>query len=151
MNDEQQLYEMAGRLEAAWNAADATAWAAEFAADADFIHVLGSHFTGREAIAEGHRTIFSTIYQGSSYALEVEKIRLLAPDVAVVFTQSKLRLANGVVAQSRPTLIATRRGNRWEIVSLQNTLVGGMSDGIAEVMARHPYQADQSRFADCAA
>ena len=142
MDDEQQLCRMVGRLQAAWNAADASAWAGEFSEDADFIHVLGSHFTGRDAIAEGHRVIFSTIYQGSSYALEIEKIRRLGPDAAIVFTESKLRLANGAEAAARPTLIAARQGDRWQIVALQNTLVGGASGATAEVMARHPYQPD---------
>ena len=60
------------------------AWTAEFANDADSIQVLGGFFHGSRDIEHGHRTIFDTIYKGSHNRFEVEKVRLLRPDVAVV-------------------------------------------------------------------
>ena len=60
------------------------AWTAEFANDADFIHVLGGFFHGSRDIEHGHRTIFDPMYKGSHNRYEVEKVRLLRPDVAVV-------------------------------------------------------------------
>ncbi len=65
-------------LEAAWNRKDSVAWAELFSEDADFIHILGGHFTGRDAIEQGHRKIFDTVYKGSTNKFEVEKIRFAA-------------------------------------------------------------------------
>ncbi|MEN6604737.1 MAG: SgcJ/EcaC family oxidoreductase, partial [Bryobacteraceae bacterium] len=78
MPEEQgSLLEIVRRLEQAWNNGDSVAWTAEFASDADFIHVLGGFFHGSRDIERGHRTIFDTIYKGSHNRLEVEKVRLL--------------------------------------------------------------------------
>ena len=74
-NDERLLYEIVEKLGAAWNRYDSVAWTALFADDADFIHVLGGHFHGRDAIEHGHRTIFDTIYKGSRNNFKVEGVR----------------------------------------------------------------------------
>ena len=46
------------RLEAAWNAMDGPAFAAAFAAEADFVNIRGEHHRGQAAIAAGHAAIF---------------------------------------------------------------------------------------------
>lgn len=124
--DEQALREMVQQLEAAWNESDSVAWSKLFADDADFIHVLGGHFYGREAIEQGHRLIFDTVYKGSVNKFQVEKIRFAGADVAIVFVFATLKVNNpGMPPQlfARPTLIAQRRDGRWEILAFQNTLV----------------------------
>ena len=125
-NDEQALREIVRRLEDAWNKSDSVAWSKLFAEDADFIHVLGGHFHGREAIEQGHRLIFDTVYKGSVNKFQVEKIRFAGPDVAIVFVFATLKVNNpGMPPQlfARPTLIAQRRDAGWEVVTFQNTLV----------------------------
>ena len=140
MRDEQALRTIVAKLEAAWNRGDAEAWAAEFAQDADFIHVLGLHFTGRQAIVEGHRTIFDTIYKDSRYTLAIEKIRPVGEDAAAVFTLASLTLADGSEMKARPTLVAERTGSGWRIAVFQNTLVGQPGAHGAEVLLRHPHK-----------
>ena len=81
-SDEKALHGMVYQLEGAWNAADSASFAALFAEDADFIHILGGYYTGRAAIEAGHRMIFGTIYKGSTVRYSVEKIRFVRPDVA---------------------------------------------------------------------
>jgi uncharacterized protein (TIGR02246 family) len=66
VNDEQELRDIVSGLETAWNSGNSVGWAGFFAEDADFIHILGGHFTGRRAIEQGHRAIFDTIYKGST-------------------------------------------------------------------------------------
>jgi uncharacterized protein (TIGR02246 family) len=125
-NNEQALGEIVEQLETAWNNSDSVAWSKLFAEDADFIHVLGGHFFGRESIEQGHRLIFDTVYKGSVNRFQVEKIRFLSEDVAIVFVFASLKVNNpGVPPQiyARPTLTAQRRDGRWEIVSFQNTIV----------------------------
>jgi len=148
-NEERSLYEIAEKLEAAWNASDSLAWASLFAEDADFIHILGGHFQGSGAIEQGHRTIFDTIYKGSRIKLGVEKVRFVRPDVAIVFIRTNLKWYLGGAeqeVQARPTLVAQKNGNgQWEIVAFQNTLItpgGPAPDVVKKLTDAHPHKGD---------
>jgi uncharacterized protein (TIGR02246 family) len=124
--EERALHAMVYHLEAAWNAADSVAFAAFFAEDADFIHILGGYYTGRAAIEAGNRMILGTIYKGSTIRLSVEKIRFLCPDVALVFLRQCLQFFdNGQPREldARPTLIAENADGGWRIVAMQNTRI----------------------------
>ncbi|HEY4901279.1 MAG TPA: SgcJ/EcaC family oxidoreductase [Terriglobales bacterium] len=147
--EEQPLYEIVEKLEAAWNRYDSVAWASLFAEDADFIHILGGHFQGRDAIEHGHRTIFDTIYEGSRNKLGVEKVRFVRPDVAIVFLRTNLKWYLGgeeQEGQSRPTLVAQKKANgEWEIVAFQNTLItpgGPTPDVVKKLTDAHPIKGD---------
>ncbi len=147
--EEQPLYEIVGKLEAAWNRYDSVAWTAQFADDADFIHILGGHFQGREAIEHGHRVIFDGIYKGSHNKFTAEKVRFVRPDVALVFVLANLTwYLNGAEQhiQARPILVAQKNDNgKWEIVAFQNTLItpgGPAPDVIKKVTEAHPYKGD---------
>ena len=140
------LLEIVRRLEQAWNNGDSVAWTAEFAKDADFIHVLGGFFHGSGDIEHGHRTIFDTIYKGSQNRFEVEKVRLLRPDVAVVFIRANLTwYLNGQEhhIQARPTLVAEKSPTgEWRIAVFQNTLITPDAvPTLADTLAKaHPYK-----------
>ncbi|HLI64002.1 MAG TPA: SgcJ/EcaC family oxidoreductase [Terriglobales bacterium] len=125
-NEERALHAMVYQLEAAWNSADAAAFAALFAEDADFIHILGGYYSGRDAIEAGHRMIFGTIYKGSTVRYSVEKIRFLRPDVAMVFLRQYLQFAEAGVAReldARPTIIAEKVAGPWRIALMHNTRI----------------------------
>jgi uncharacterized protein (TIGR02246 family) len=147
--EERPLYEIVEKLESAWNNSDSVAWASLFVEDADFIHILGGHFHGREAIEQGHRTIFDTIYKGSRLNLKVEKVRFLRPDVAIVFIRTNLKWYLGGAeqeVQARPTLVAQKNDSgRWEIVAFQNTLItpaGPAPDAVKKLTEANPYKGD---------
>ena len=117
---------MVYQLEAAWNAADGTSFAALFAEDADFIHILGGYYAGRAAIEAGHRMIFGTIYKGSTVRYSVEKIRFLRPDVAIVLLRQFLqfrRRRRCERVEARPTIVAEKVDGNWRIAALQNTRI----------------------------
>ena len=141
---EKELRALVAHLENSWNSYDSRSFASVFAEDADFIHILGAHYNGRESIDKGHRAIFDTIYKGSHNKLEVQKIRPLSEDTAVVFTQSTLDFFQGehkVRIQSRPTLVAQKRNGVWEIATFQNTLQKeAVSDEAMERLVKaHPF------------
>ena len=124
--EERALHGMVYQLEAAWNAADSASFAALFAEDADFIHILGGYYTGRAAIEAGHRMIFGTIYKGSTVRYSVEKIRFLRPDVAVVFLRQFLQFREGGATselEARPAIVAEKVDGSWRVVTLQNTRI----------------------------
>ena len=146
--DETLLRELVAKLEAAWNASDSITWAAQFAEDADFIHVLGGHFHGRTELERGHRTIFDTIYKGSRNSLKVENVRFVRPAVAIVFIYGNLLwYLNGAEQhiEARPTLVAEKTSDgHWQIVAFQNTLV--TKDAVPtlnETLTKaHPFKGD---------
>jgi uncharacterized protein (TIGR02246 family) len=112
-------------LEAAWNAGDGAAFAAPFAADADFVTIRAEHFRGRDAIAAGHAGIFRTIYAGSRNQYTVESVRSLAPTVALVRVGAVLDAPSGPLAgrhTARFSIVFVRGSAGWEIASLHNTL-----------------------------
>jgi len=147
--DEQALREIVAKLEGFWNTADSAGWAKLFAEDTDFIHILGVHYTGRAAVEAGHRIIWDTIYKGSTVKYTVEKIRFVRPDVAVVFVLGEMTFFdNGVERRikARPTLLAQKIGDEWQIVTFQNTLVAEAmsSEDKESLVIRHPFKAADS-------
>ena len=66
-------------LVAGWNAQDGTAFARQFAADADFTNVMGLHAKGRDVIARGHDEIFATLFKGTTLTATVEQSGSSAP------------------------------------------------------------------------
>ena len=115
------------RLEAAWNAADGTAFGAEFAAETDFVDIRGEHHRGGpDAMAAGHQAIFDTIYAGSTVSYRVDVAREIAPGVLVAVATSTLDAPGGPLAgchSSRITTVLRASGDRWEVTAFQNTLV----------------------------
>jgi uncharacterized protein (TIGR02246 family) len=49
--DEEAIRELLDRQVTGWDAGDAEAYASAFTPDADYVTFLGSHYTGRDAIA----------------------------------------------------------------------------------------------------
>jgi len=148
MDEQGALVEIVNKLEQAWNSGDSVAWTAQFASDADFIHVLGGFFHGSQDIEPGHRTIFDTIYKGSHNRYQVEKVRFVRPDVSVVFILANLTwYLNGEEQhiQARPTLVAEKTpAGEWKIVVFQNTMITPMAvPALADTLAQaHPYKGD---------
>ena len=127
--DERAIQEILNELELAWNCYDSVAFAASFAADANFIQIFGGQLDGRAAIEASHRHIFNTIYKGSHATFTLRGIRFVRPDVAVVFTRAQVKFTEGHEAreiETRPTMIMARGGAIWQIVAFQNTRITEM-------------------------
>src|SRR5262245_54777068 len=114
-----------------WNAASGETYASVFAADADFINILGMHARGRDLIARGHDEILSTVFRGTRMTAAVDSVRFLRPDVAVVEATLSLQKADGQPFTfgdpSRPPTphtkagyVATKEGETWSIAVFRN-------------------------------
>src|SRR5690348_16034039 len=68
-------------LQDAWNAKDATAWAARFAEDAEFTNVFGMTAVGRSAIEDNHNSIFASVFKDSHVTATEVHARLMRPDL----------------------------------------------------------------------
>jgi uncharacterized protein (TIGR02246 family) len=120
--DEMSIEGLVQTLVDGWNAADGTAYARPFAADADFTAITGLRAKGRDVIAKGHNEILSTIFRGSRISAKVERIRFLRPDVAVV--DVIFRFVGDVrpfdLEQTSCGLVCTKEDSVWSIAVLRN-------------------------------
>lgn len=119
--------EVLHRMDSAWNAADAAKFAAEFSDDADLINIFGAHFTGRAEIEKRIRTIFETIYKGSTHrSRRLEAARYLGPDTILALSSNEISVPAGPLApvsKNRQTFILTRNGDTWRIRHWHNTAI----------------------------
>jgi uncharacterized protein (TIGR02246 family) len=131
--------DLAAALQITWNRGDAQSFAALFAEDADFIHILGGHGRGRAAIAQAHRALFSGIYRQSQVQFEVAAVRPLGPDAFVALLAQTLAFGEGTAAtmmRCRPSLVLRRLGEAWAIVLMHNTRT---AEAPPEDLADHPF------------
>ena len=124
--DEAMIRANVKQMEAGWNAHDGKAFAAPFAADADYVVINGMHAKGRDEIEKGHVGIFTTIYKDSRNAATIKSVRFIRKDVAVVHVEWNLEFT--VAGETRKghalsTMIMTKDNGKWEIAAFQNTSI----------------------------
>ena len=121
--------EALGRLEAAWNSADGTAFGGVYRPDASFVTVRGEHIVGSTAIGAGHDAIFHTIYAGSRNQMALIRADEVAEGVLLAVSLNTLDCPAGPLAgrhQAMSTSVIVRSENNegvWQIASTHNTLV----------------------------
>jgi uncharacterized protein (TIGR02246 family) len=132
-DDETEIRALVQRLEDAWNAADAPAWARDCLEDADFINIRGEVLPDRNANEIRHAMMFAGPFRGSRIALSIRRIQHLAPGAALVETDCDLtgaqRMPAGIqvteagVLRTRLKHVLVRRDGRWWIAAAQNTAI----------------------------
>jgi uncharacterized protein (TIGR02246 family) len=113
-------------LEKAWNAGDGAGFARDFAEDADFVNIYGFHGKGRQAIAEAHERILSTVYKGSVNRFVIKQARMLAPDVALAHIRATLDVPTGPPSgrlEALPSAVFVRDDGAWKIAAFHNPLI----------------------------
>lgn len=125
----------------AWNAGDASALAALFEADAEFVNVVGLWWHSREAIERAHAYGLTHLFPGSTLRVTATRTKWLAEHVAVVHARMRLtgQAAVGDVAApgARTTVFSfvVRReaGGAWRCASAHNTdVVAGMETHVRD-------------------
>jgi len=123
-----QIHDLLDRMTSAWNAGDATAYADQFTADADYVTFFGLHMTGRTAIEEAHRHLFGGPLKGSrltgpSTGAAEPGIRFVRPDVAIVVSTGGASLGDtqDPGRDSIMTLTAVRDDGTWRFAAFHNT------------------------------
>lgn len=122
--DETAIKQLVQQLQDGWNAHDGKAFAAAFAADADYVVVNGTKVKGREEIEKGHAGIFATIYKDSHNVGSVKSIRFLRSDVAIVHVEWNLEHSIGggrSKARAMNSLVVTKDNGKWSIAAFHNT------------------------------
>ena len=81
--DEREIRALVDGMFDAWGRGDAAAYHADFTDDADYVSFDGSR-RGKADSISSHANLFPTVLYGSRLVGEVESVRFLTPDVAVV-------------------------------------------------------------------
>lgn len=121
---ERELSDLFGRMCAAWTQGDAEAYGACFVEDSDYVSYDGSHARGRSTMVDNHDQLFRGVLTRSALVGEVESVRFLRPDVALLHaTGSVLMPWRSTLPPrrlSRQTIVATRTDEGWRVAALHN-------------------------------
>ncbi len=111
-----------------WNRKDASALAAIFDEDAEFVNVVGLWWHDRAAIERAHAYGFERIFPVSAMRLIRTKVKYLGDDVAVVHARMRLtgQSAIGGVEAPAPrtnmfSFVVHRTPTGWSCASAHNT------------------------------
>jgi uncharacterized protein (TIGR02246 family) len=125
--DEREIRQLYDELLDAWTRGDANAYGEVFTADVDYVPFDGSRLTGRHAVTDSHDRLFRGVLTGSALVGDVETVRHLHRDIAVVHAfgsvlmpwRSKLPKRR----LSRQTLVAVRTAGGWRFTAFHNARV----------------------------
>lgn len=123
-NDDAQIQNLFDDMLLAWTRGDAHGYGACFTEDSDYVSYDGTRAEGRQPMVDSHDKLFRGVLHGSALVGEVESIRYLSNDVAVVHATGSVlmpwrrSLPKGRL--SRQTLVVVRGGNGWQVAALQN-------------------------------
>ena len=115
------------RFAAAWNGRDATALAALFDDDADFVNVVGIWWRRRRAIEKAHDYALKRFFRDTRITIEEVSVKYLGADAATVHGRWRMegqRAPDDTVLEPRRgimLLVLRRSGDGWAIAAAQNT------------------------------
>lgn len=122
--DEAAMRDAVKQMENGWNTKSGADFAKPFAEDADYVIINGNHIKGRAVIGSQHQRIFDTVFKDTTVSLNVQQIRFLRPDVAVVHVKGDRDGPNQESKQGAIiTLIMTKEKQGWTIAAFQNTAI----------------------------
>jgi uncharacterized protein (TIGR02246 family) len=123
--DEDAVRDLFAQLLVAWERGDGSAYGALFTEDADYVAFDGSHTKGRQAIATSHQRLFDSWLKGTRLVGQIERVRFLAPEVALVHATGAT-LMPGKERPLRPSLqtfVATKQQDAWRFAAFHNTRI----------------------------
>lgn len=127
MTDTEQLTALFDRMCQAWSDGDAVAYGACFTAGCDYVSFDGSRAQGRGSMVDVHDKLFRGVLFGSALVGEVESIRHLGPDEALLYgTGSVLTAWRSKPPRkrlTRNTVVAARTGDGWRFTASHNGLI----------------------------
>jgi len=131
--DSLQIAVAVANLDSAWASGDADRWARGYAADADFINILGMLFPDTNSMRARHHEIFNGVFRGSRHEGTIRRMRFPAPDVAIVDVDVAVTGFKALPPGVRPTELGVLRTRMrhvfqktdgyWRIVATQNTAI----------------------------
>ncbi|MCX4451507.1 SgcJ/EcaC family oxidoreductase [Streptomyces sp. NPDC087866] len=109
----------------AWDRADATGYGEQFTEDATYTTYVGTHYQGRQDIADAHRALFDGFVEGTSLADSFLGIRFYGPDTAVVTSRGDTykgdRPSAADLTKTQTYTLVREGDGHWRIAAFHNT------------------------------
>lgn len=128
--DQNSIRNIVGHFANAWNNHEGRGFADYYAEDADFVNIFGMTFSGKPEIERRHIQILETFLKGSNFEVIDQKLREVKPGLVIALVYWKV---TGIQKPGESSAIETmkgvfthtfvKNGEKWEIVSTQNTLI----------------------------
>jgi uncharacterized protein (TIGR02246 family) len=119
-----ELRRLFARMCQAWTDGDARAYGDCFTPDVDYVSFDGYREHGREATIQSHDKLFRGVLYGSALVGDVEAIRYLGDDVALVHGTGSVQVAwrSRLPKRrlTRNTIVAVRRDDGWRFTAIHN-------------------------------
>jgi uncharacterized protein (TIGR02246 family) len=142
--DDLELTHLFRRMCQSWLEGDAVAYGSCFTEDCDYVSFDGTRAQGRAAMVEAHDRLFGGVLFGSALVGEVETIRYLGEDVALLYGTGSVLVAWRTELPkrrlTRNTIVAVRTTEGWRFTAIHNGRVRPMAipapDSAVSRMAR---------------
>lgn len=126
-SDDKEIQNLFQHMLDAWTNGDAKAYVEYFTEDADYVSFDGNRAIGRQASADEHDLLFRGVLRGSALVGDIQSIRYITPDVAIVHATGSVlmpwRSKLPKKRQSLQTIIALRTNEGWRFTAFHNTRV----------------------------
>jgi uncharacterized protein (TIGR02246 family) len=128
MNQEtEQALAVVSAFAEAWNRHDMAAFADLFAADAEFVNVVGIWWKGRESIRSAHEFTHASMFKHSRLGILSTEVRFPVEDLAIARSRWTLEghvSPDGAALPQRSGILLNvlqRSSHSWKIIDSQNT------------------------------
>jgi uncharacterized protein (TIGR02246 family) len=119
-----ELQALFTRMCRAWTDGDAPAYGDCFTSDVDYVSFDGYHERGRDAMVASHDKLFRGVLFGSALVGEVESIRYIGDDVALLHGTASVQVAwrSRLPKRrlTRNTIVAVRDTDAWRFTAIHN-------------------------------
>lgn len=126
VTNDKQVRQIFEQLTTAWNEGDSAQYAWLFTPDCDYVTQDGIYLKGKKSIAHYHQQLFSGARKSVQLINEVEHIRFLSPDLALVFctiTRFSWQHDAPVTKQTACNAIAVQQDGVWKIEALHHCAI----------------------------
>ncbi|MEU4480497.1 SgcJ/EcaC family oxidoreductase [Micromonospora sp. NPDC023966] len=123
--NEQEIRALLARIDAAWNAADAVAFGANWTEDGTNVNPFGVLFEGRASIQADIADSLAGPLKGSQHRLEVGAVYWPQPGTAVVDGDAEISNMTGPDGEAWPPLrakftgVCVKHGREWSVAHLR--------------------------------
>ncbi|HEX5731566.1 MAG TPA: SgcJ/EcaC family oxidoreductase [Blastocatellia bacterium] len=137
--DEAAIRAVVVELSEAWTTADAERWGRQFTSDVDYMAVNAVFHKGREANVKAHQALFTGRFKDTKAKYEVQSIRFLSNDIAVVHVKASMVPKNEEFRENHlvPVMIFTKEKSQWLISVFQNLSFPPTTAEIKKICAQH--------------
>jgi uncharacterized protein (TIGR02246 family) len=121
-SDEQTLATLYREMMEAWNRGSGDGFASAMTPEVEFVGFDGTWLHGKDDVAAAHQSLFDTHLNGTRLVGGVVRVRLIAPDVALVHARGNTimrgKSAPAPARDSLQILVAVRQQGAWRLAAL---------------------------------